>query len=643
MRRPASDRVMGVCRALLALGVVGLLAACGDARLSAEGEAPESPGGRPVPDGGPDTGLDDSGGPDDSGITPPVGEASCVLIPAVAGDIFVGAGNSITLGVYQYSIATGDPMVDATVGFEILEAGAQSALSTLRARTDEDGLADVRLIAGAVTETVTVKALSDCARPIEFEVEVMELPSGDLRVGFNYPFRDVYDVSPLQVDLFDSDALNCRDIERDELPPDALRTEETGSVAGTASFETLGIETSYTVLVTGFGTYGERAARGCLDGVTLREGAITEVTVDMYLLPLNPPGTYDVLSYWDFRDALSESGEVGRIIVDILDIFEDPGAGIVDFILDLVEEFVGGLISGAISLFLDLTGLDDVIGDAINDLIDSSPLLSDIVTIGRDLRAIIAELEVISKLEIGKVGGDYAVFGIDEWIGLSLYWRLGCDETSPPDCGRFPVVIDGTGLGLLRGEWTGRVLGYNRLEIDRHPVDFEYGRLILFILEGLVLPAIAGDSCSVDADCDTGLTCNTFGRCGPLTLEDLMAAIINCDGIGDFVAGGDGDCRCALGACICDDDVEGFCEDFISFAFGGIFTSFVSALSFDSVLEIRGSCTLVNTDADLRVDQLLDGEYVGDIRIGSAPTPFTASFCGVREGLDIVAACLTDR
>ncbi len=611
---------------ILLLALTGLVA-CGDARLSSE------QGASSFEDAGVDRGPidDDAGGvatpdapvQDDSGFIPDPEEPRCVLIPSVGGDVFVGVDSAVQLGVYQYSIATGEPMVDEPVEFEIVTDGSDARLSSGRVTTDEDGLAAVRLNAGATPGALIVRALSPCATAVDLEVDVLELPTGNVRVLFNYPFRDVYDVSPVRVDLFLADELDCRELDRGELPAGALATQEASNVAGSVTFNGLMVDTAYTIVVIGYGEHGERAASGCAGNVLPRDGRTIEETVDMLLLPLDPVGDYDALSHWDFRDAISESGEVGAMIVQVLDIFEDPGRGIVSFILDLVEDYVGGIVGGAISLFLDITGLDDVIGDAINSLIDSSPLLSDIVTIGRDLRQVIAELEVVSKISIGKLGSDYEVFGVDEWIGLALYWRLGCSESDPPDCGRVEIILDTVDLGLLRGEWNGRVLGYDRLDIGRHPVDFEYGRLILYVLEYLVLPAITGDP-------------------GPVTLEDLMAAIIDCDGIGDFVAGGDGDCLCALGACICDDDVEDICTGFISLTFGGLFTSFVNALSFDAVIEMRGEVTLQNNNDDLLVDALIDGEYVGNILIGESPTPFTADMCGVREGLDLVGTCLGD-
>lgn len=605
----------------LALG----LFACADARLSSDGfDQSFGDGGnsRPDPRDRDASDSDDSGQIPDEPYRPPADELSCVLIPAVGGDLFVGVDSAITLGVYQYSLTTGDVMAGETVEFGVVAPSADGRLSSERVRTDSDGLAQVRLNAGAVPGTIKVRAFSPCANSLDMDVDVLELPTGNVMVSFNYPFRDVYDVSPLYVDLFPADEITCRDILTGERPPGALITLDARSVDDTVTFNSLMVDQAYTVLVVGMGAASERAAQGCADAVIPRDGETIEQVVDLYLIPLNPVGDYDVLGKWDFRDAIAESGPAGALIVQILDIFEDPGRGLLEFLLDLVEDYVGGIISLAVDFFLDITGLGDVIADAINDLIESSPFLSDIVTIGRDLRAIIAELEVLSKLNIGKLGSDFEVFGVDTWIGLSLYWRLGCDESSPPDCGRIPVVLDSVDLGFLRGEWNGRVLGYNRLDIDRHPVDFEYGRLILYVLEYLVLPAITGDP-------------------GPVTLEDLMSAILNCDGLGDFIAGGDGDCLCALGACICDDDIEGFCEAFISITFGGLFRTFVDSLSFDSVLNVRGTCTLVNEDTDIDVDAIIDGQYIGDITIGGSVTPFTASFCGVREGGDLVARCLT--
>lgn len=613
--------------AWLVFVVLATLIGCGDARLTSNGldQSFDSDGGPSRPTNPGDGGFPDFDGgfPNDEPYRPPADELRCILIPSVGGDVFVGVNSSVQLGVYQFSLETGEPMEGEPVTFAILEPDTDARLSSDRVRTDATGLAALRLNAGGTARPLTVRAVSPCANSLDIEVDVMDLPTGDVNVRFNYPFREVLEVAPVRIDLMLADEFNCRGRAPGEVPGGALRTENTGSVLNTVSMTGLDVASTYTLAVTAYGPRGERAAQGCVDSVLVREGRTVEVTVDLFLLPLNPVGDYDVLSWWDFRDAIADSGPVGALIVQILDIFDNPGRGLLNFLFDLIEDFVGGLISGAIRFFLDLTGLDRTIERAINDVINSSPILRDIVTIGRDLRAIIAELEVISKLNIGKLGSDFEVFGVDNWVGLSLYWRLDCEPTSPPDCGRLPIILDTVDLGLLRGEWRGRVIGYDRLDIDRHPIDFQYGRLILYVLEHLVLPRITG-------------------RPAPVTLADLMASIINCDGLGDAIAGGPGRCRCALGACICDADIEGFCRTFIDFAFGGLFRSFVNALSFDAVLDIRGSVTLQNLNDDLAVDALTDGQYIGNINVGSSVTPFVADFCGVAEGGDL-SECLETR
>jgi hypothetical protein len=621
LRRPYTVALFFVSLLAFAMG-------CGDARLTStgfdpafEGEGPSGP--RPRADAGDGGAGDrDTSIPRDEPFVPPDDELTCILLPMTRGDVFVGVDSNVQLGVYQFDLS-GNPMADAQISFGILEEESDARLSAERVRTDTDGFAGVRLNGGSEPGFVTVRVVTSCARSIDIEVEILDLPTGDLNVRFNYPFADVLAVSPVRVDLHPTDTFVCRDRRPGELPAGALRTESAGSTLGSVDFEGVGVDQVLTVVVTAFGPRGERAAQGCVDSVTVREGRTTEITVDLFLLPLDPVGTYDVLSWWDFRDAIADSGPVGALIVQILDIFDNPGRGLYDFILNLVTDFAGGLIGGAIRFFLDITGIASLIQNAINNLIDSSPLLSSIVTIGRDLRAIIAQLEVISVMEIGKLDSTFEVFGVDNWVGLSLYWRLGCTPADPPDCGRIPVILDTVDLGLLRGEWRGRVLGYNRLDIDRHPIDFAYGRLILYVLEYLVLPAITGDP-------------------GPVTLADLMARIVNCRGIGEAVGGGPGGCRCALGACVCAADIEGFCRSFIDFTFGGLLRSFVNALSFDAVLDIRGSVSLVNVDEDLSVDQLRGGNYIGNINVGGSVTPFVANFCGVRRGLD-VTECVVER
>src|SRR5699024_2775888 len=117
---------------------------------------------------------------------------------------------------------------------------------------------------------------------------------------------------------------------------------------------------------------------------------------------------------------------------------------------------------------------------------------------GRDLRDVVANLEVHSVLTISDVSMKYDLQGRDNWLGVTLYWRWNCDQNSPPDCGAINLVADSEGrlgeLGLLSSEWTGRLGSYNQLQIDRHPINLRYGRLIIYVLNEVILPRITNDN-----------------------------------------------------------------------------------------------------------------------------------------------------
>ncbi|MFT6399850.1 MAG: hypothetical protein ACJAYU_004620, partial [Bradymonadia bacterium] len=208
-----------------ALFVTIALTACGDARLSTSGEEVEfedddrRPSDRPD---GEDPGVtepDGSGEPDTDVFVPEEEDLRCVLIPSVGGDIFVGVESAVQIGAYQYSLETGLPMEEERLRFVIVEEESVSGrLSSENVRSNADGLAAVRLSAGATPGVIKVRVFSPCANSIDIDVDILELPTGNLRVGFNYPFRDLYDVAPIDVRIYIAEEIRCSEISRGEVP-----------------------------------------------------------------------------------------------------------------------------------------------------------------------------------------------------------------------------------------------------------------------------------------------------------------------------------------------------------------------------------------------------------------------------------------
>ncbi|MEZ4460430.1 MAG: hypothetical protein R3E66_12040 [bacterium] len=189
---------------------------------------------------------------------------------------------------------------------------------------------------------------------------------------------------------------------------------------------------------------------------------------------------------------------------------------------------------------------------------------------------------------------------------------------APADCGAIPLIADPNGeigdLGVLSSEWTGRVVAYNQLQIDTHTVSLRYGRLILYILNEVILPAVTDDNAH--------------------SLTEAFAYWVGCGDLATSITGSDGEV-CALGACIRDDQIEGFCTTAVSTLFG-FADLLVQNLEFDIGLRLGGEGKLIEEDSDGFADKIEEGEFSGFLQNseGGQSSPFTADFSAIREGFE---------
>lgn len=595
--------------------------ACGDARVNStfspddDNQRPGTTGSPPSSQpggGGPGTGPDDGGGDPDAADR-------CVLIPGSGGQVTTQVMQFTELEVFVYSLDTGDPMGNVPVTFLIdadSEVDAQlSARSTLS--SGDTGRASVRARAGQDPGRVKIIARADCARPLELNLDISQVPMGHLEVHLTYPQASIYPVQPFEVHVYNSLDFQCNERRSPRGRPMIGDPVELQSLFSYAEVNNLVVGDTYTVVAFGIGRWGEDAAYGCADAIRVMADATTEVQIDLRLEPLDPAGVYDVATKWDFTNAIVESGPIGALFGEILLIIRDPGAGLYEFIMNRIRDYVGGLVATVVDTFLRLTGLTNLIQDGINSLIRNNPTLSSIWVVLEDVSQIFNNLEVSSMMEIGKMFGDYEVFGVDTWTGIVLYWRLPCCwpdcRVIPEDCDGNPIVFDPDEIGFVQAEWTGRITGYDNLTIDRHPVNLNYGLIILYVLEHLMFPAI------------TGLP-------APVTITDFVSWLVGCNSLADWIVGSGRDCRCAIGVCICKNDIIGICTGFIDLVFGSILRNFIAGLRFDSAIDNRGQCTLINENHILDVEYLRDGEYFPILNIGGVNAAIAATFEAVKRG-----------
>jgi hypothetical protein len=536
----------------------------------------------------------------------------CIMIP-LGNDrqIEVDQQGQVVIGVLIFDKETGDPKQGELVEFNLLEEEGGAYLSERSVVTDEGGRAELRFHAGDALRAYVVRATSEVANFVELSLEVKPLPTGDLEISFTNAGSSVYEVAPIEVMAFPSRSFGCDQFRPLVQLPEATFMDEVRDVSRRATFEGLDVREPWTLVAFGRGEFGQVAAAGCQGNVYVREDETTRVEVVLTLLPLNPVGRYEVVSHWNFTETLQDAGPVGQVLLEIFDAFENPGRYLYDQLLNIVREFLGGLVAGAVDFFLDIFGLDDRIEDGINNFIAGVDFLSQVRRAGLDLREMVTRLEVLSTLTIGKIGNDYEVYGADDWRGLAVYWRWNCEEGAPEDCGRIELALDAdSSLGVVYGEWTGQVGAYNQLQIRPHAINLRYGQLILYLLNEVILPFL------------------TDGQAH--SMVDAILYWINCNGLARSITGSDGEiCAPADIVCIHDHQIEGVCTSVIRTVFRFV-EVLLGNLEVDSVIELSGEGKLVERDGDLLIDDIIEGSYDGWVNFSGTRSPFDATWSATR-------------
>ncbi len=529
--------------------------------------------------------------------------------------------HQVPVAVYLVDRASGDPVSNQEVRFTILveeddETAAGLSLSGANAFTNSQGRASVDMYLGNDLGTWLVEATHPRSNDVVFEVEALPTETGTIAVEVINASPSIMNLGDVDLRLYREDRFECNDFrpfgyQQDDV---SIETAYTPFTESTVEFEGLSTRNRYVVTAVARGDFGQIAAGGCVGSLVVHNEETTNVDLLLQLIPLNPTGKYDVISHWDFTDAIADSGVVGDIIIRVLNVFENPGMAIYDEIINLIGNLVGGLISATLDAFLSATNLDTAFQNMINNFIANNSVLSQIWEAGQDLRNVVANLQVHSELYIGKLASNYEFRGQDNWIGLTLYWTWGCEPSDGPDCGAIELVpdADGTfpGLGVLSSEWTGRVVAYDQLQIDQHTVSLRYGRLIMYVINDVILPAVTNGNAN--------------------SMSEAFAYWLGCGNLVDsLMPSGE---LCAFDYCLQAQTVENFCDAAVSTLFG-FADILINSLEFDMGLSLGGSGRLVEETSDGIVDRITNGHFMGVVTGdgGQQSSPFEATWEGVRS------------
>jgi hypothetical protein len=481
-----------------------------------------------------------------------------------------------------------------------------ASLTSLSAITDQDGLAILTFRAGEmplILYDLTFSGLN--AQPSTVQVAVSDVPTGTLRVSIQY--EGPIPLKTVRVGVVKG-TYGCSYFHPENPPTSDVTMKALLGTEAKASFEDLEAGTTYTVFAmatTDVPDEGEHlAAGGCLDGVYVQKELVNDVSLTLNVTTLKLAGTYRVEGVYDFTDVavefLNEQGLAGQILADVIIFFQEPGTIIVKYVEEAAKQFLPSL---AVELVFDLIG--DPIADALTDWLLDIPELQNFWIIGQDVTGVVSSMELVSLIQFSKVYSDYQLHGSEEFIGLTLTWKLGCDPEAPDyeECGKYTYTLEDFDdpdfpLDLASSQFTATILNWNQLQIDPHVLYVNYGKLIMFVINHVILPEIANGATSLSAAFQELLNCNNLSSPIP--------------GIGDSA-------------------VQGACNFAVNLI-GTYIESMISGLQWDSNLSLQGTCSLIDDDDNLVVDRLTNGVYSGSVIIsGSNNASFEAVFEGERE------------
>lgn len=587
-----------------------------------------------VPGDGEGSGNENNqGGGGGGGGTPyvPHGDSwEVVLVPAMVTDVDIANKGSAKLRVQLVSIVDDDTISEGVADQPIDWAIEDNVnLVTLKNRlsfTNELGVADITVTAGTEEGDVRIIVSNDRSpKPVYFNVSVGPVPTGNMRVVASYTgYAPIVNYS---VRLYDSKDVDCSYFGPDDLPTaEPLMTADSSYT----TFQNLSIEGNYTAVAYGYAENGAMVALGCISsGTKINENDTTEVYISMKTIDLNPASTYHVRSYFDFGDIVSSLGSVGKMVAMITNFAANPGATLYDILWnDIIATAISSVlpswVPGGISKVLEWTGVDAKIAGWLNDFVTSNATGCKIGLFGCQLRNIVRTMELTGDLSIQKVG-DLQLNGKNAYSGLSVYWRIGCENSTDPNCGRYHYSMDsldlGTQVNVLEGSWNGSLSnGYDRISIESHDLAMYYGKLVMFIINDILLPRIAGGAHNFNDAIANWINCNSMAT----WLADNLVLTVP-DWVpfwgGDSIWDGPGWSK-----------AYGWCTS-LSSTLGGLlnFASSMATLQkLNSNVSISGSGILKDTSLDNVVDIIEQGRWNGSMTLttknddGTSTTTSTA-------------------
>ena len=467
------------------------------------------------------------------------------------------------------------------------------------------------------------------AKPMTMELLVTSAPCGCINAALVYN-GGLQGLHNFKLSVLPSD-YTCDKLYPEKPLPTPLQQLTLTDLASTKSFDCLPADNYYSLFVTAEGPTinGLKtciAASGCNDSVYLQPNKCIDKNIELFVVTMNPTGMYDSVDHFDFTNLIKDcangvtdplecvqsSGNVGQsiccVLYQLITFFNTPGTTIMNLIMDVIKQ-VGGIWGTLADTVIGL--FKDAVANVITDYLTGSKApawLHDFFQVGQDMLGIITNLELHSDLMLSKLNNNFTVQGKQYWTGLTLYWKIGCNPSDPnyATCGAITFDLDQLKntqfpMDLVTGTFTASIADFNKFIENLHAIKLDYGKLVLFVLDELIIKNITGGKAN--------------------TLVGAAKLWLDCAGIAQGILG---QIASWFGGSL--QDVTNFCNGMIDLLLQPL-EMFIGALSLDTNLSLEGNAVLIDQDCDLKVDRITKGIYAGQMQgNGQSQGTFTGTF-----------------
>jgi hypothetical protein len=514
---------------------------------------------------------------------------------------------STTVRVKLTQTGTGEPVSGEPVDFKVgEEADDETSLSAISAVTDEGGTATVDLRLGPTPGSITVTASHRDTMPLEIPVDVSEATTGAIRVNVHKPGNSPVELNPYRVTFLKNGQLTCDEYVGRTRLPEALAELHFDDPSQPVVQGGFSPDPKVTVVVEALGEGGLTLAAGCVDGVEPIIATTTVTDVQLELLPVQPSGNFDVEGTWDISEAVASQNGATGALVSVIEFMANPGESIYETLIEEIEDAAGF----SLDLLLDVVGVRDIVIDYVNDQLFRYHEVETFSAISADLSTMLNQLDVKSNLSIAKTDREYRFQGTEEWTEITIHWTWQCEESSADDCGIHTIDLteNGEEAGAVSYQWEGHVDGYDNLVIESHQAQIETGRLQLYLLEQVILPALTGDNAH--------------------SIGEALQYWVDCGDLASRIIGGDPICDPATGLlCIDEPLVESACNAGLN-EVGEWLEGPIRDQSGALDIELSGEAKLVDSDSDGIVNEIIEGDTEGVLAGGDEPV--TVEWSAVR-------------